>query len=150
MRLPSRFDRHKKESKGQAPRLAADGALPSWVGAALAENPERGGHQWSGGSHLPEQPEVENLGPTRPDTQLLSVKQAAHILSVSQKTVQRLLARGAVSCVRIGRSIRIHSSVIETLMQTGTGAADPKPADIKRIRHSRHPRTRQITGDLGN
>ena len=37
--------------------------------------------------------------------QLLSVKQVASYLSVSPKTVMRLVARG-LRCVRVGRSVR--------------------------------------------
>ncbi|MBK8915696.1 MAG: helix-turn-helix domain-containing protein [Phycisphaerales bacterium] len=41
-------------------------------------------------------------------TQLLTVRTAATLLSLSTRTVQSLISRGDLRVVRIGRSVRIH------------------------------------------
>jgi len=48
---------------------------------------------------------------------LLTVSEAAACLSVSQKTVRRMIEAGNLAFVRIGRSIRIHPEVIEKIMR---------------------------------
>ena len=50
---------------------------------------------------------------------LLRVDDAAMILKVSSKTIQRLVARGHLKAVRIGRSVRIPSSEIDHLIAAG-------------------------------
>jgi excisionase family DNA binding protein len=72
--------------------------------------------------------QVGNAASTPIDFQLLSVKQAAHILGVSQKTVRRLLARGGIKFVRIGRSVRIDHRELESVMKTGTDGRKLKAA----------------------
>jgi len=51
--------------------------------------------------------------------QLLRVDEAATILNVSSKTIRRLIARGDLRVVRIGRLVRIPSSEIERLIAGG-------------------------------
>ena len=46
----------------------------------------------------------------------MTVAEAAAMLRVSEKTTRRLIARGDLKAVRIGRSIRIHVSEIENLI----------------------------------
>ena len=43
----------------------------------------------------------------------MTVADAAAFLNVSTKTVRRLIERGALDCVKIGRSIRLRREVIE-------------------------------------
>ena len=50
---------------------------------------------------------------------LLRVDEAAAMLKVSSKTVRRLLARGDLKAVRVGRLVRIHSSEIDRLFAGG-------------------------------
>ena len=50
---------------------------------------------------------------------LLRMIEAAAILQVSSKTVRRLLARGDLRAVRIGRSVRIHSAELDNLIAGG-------------------------------
>ena len=50
---------------------------------------------------------------------LLCVDEAATILKVSSKTVRRLLARGDLRAVRIGRLVRIPSSEFDRLIASG-------------------------------
>jgi len=44
---------------------------------------------------------------------LMTVAETAAFLSVSTKTVRRLIAQGALDYVKIGRSIRLRREVIE-------------------------------------
>ena len=48
-------------------------------------------------------------------TELLSIKDVAKILKVSQTTVRRMLARGELKGVRVGRLWRIAQSEIDKL-----------------------------------
>jgi len=49
-------------------------------------------------------------------TPLMAVEQAATILHLSTKTVRRLIARGVLSPVRIGRSVRIREEDIARIV----------------------------------
>jgi excisionase family DNA binding protein len=59
-----------------------------------------------------------------PTQVFLRVDEAAAILKVSSKTVRRLLARGDLRAVRIGRSVRIQLSEIERLIAGGVRGGD--------------------------
>src|SRR6516164_8772160 len=48
-----------------------------------------------------------------PASPLMTVAEAAAFLSLSTKTVRRLIAQGALGYVKIGRSIRVCREVIE-------------------------------------
>ena len=50
---------------------------------------------------------------------LLRVAEAASFLQVSSKTIRRLVARGDLKAVRIGRLVRIHSSEIDRMIADG-------------------------------
>jgi excisionase family DNA binding protein len=39
----------------------------------------------------------------------MTVAEAAAVLRVSTKTIRRLIARGALGCVKIGRALRLRS-----------------------------------------
>ena len=52
----------------------------------------------------------------------MTVAEAAAFLSVSTKTVRRLIARGALGYVKIGRSIRLRREVIERYISGEDGA----------------------------
>ena len=54
-----------------------------------------------------------------PKLALLHVDEAATILNVSSKTIRRLLARGDLKAVRIGRLVRIRFSELENLIARG-------------------------------
>lgn len=51
--------------------------------------------------------------------QVYTVAETAALLSVSSRTVWRLIARGTLHAVRIGRSVRIDRRVIEKFVATG-------------------------------
>jgi excisionase family DNA binding protein len=50
---------------------------------------------------------------------LMTVQECAEALSVSQKTLRRLIGRGEIAAVRIGRSIRVKPSELERLRGMG-------------------------------
>ena len=50
---------------------------------------------------------------------LLTAKDAAHILNVSQRTIRRLIASGSIGAVRIGRSVRIRRRDLVALIGSG-------------------------------
>ena len=54
-----------------------------------------------------------------PNLALLRVEEAAAVLQVSSKTVRRLLTHGDLKAIRIGRSVRIHSSGLKNLIARG-------------------------------
>lgn len=49
-------------------------------------------------------------------TRLLTVAETASFFQVSEKTIRRMIGRGALPFVRIGRSIRIDPKVIEKIV----------------------------------
>ena len=51
---------------------------------------------------------------------LLSVEATALHLSVSTKTVRRLIARGSLPCCRVGRLVRIRAADLERFVASGT------------------------------
>jgi excisionase family DNA binding protein len=87
-------------------------SLPDWASEA--------GHFWSKESaHDSPHRSFDNrpiFSATRPDY-LLTVADVASRLSVSTKTIRRMIARGELAVVRIGRSIRIDPEVIEKIVR---------------------------------
>lgn len=53
--------------------------------------------------------------------QLLSVEDVAGVLSVSPKTVRRMLERDTLSCCRVGRLVRIQRADLERYIASSTG-----------------------------
>ena len=56
------------------------------------------------------------------EPEVLSIPQAGALLCVSSSTIRRLLARGELAWIRIGRSVRVHRSSIEQLIARSGGA----------------------------
>ncbi len=54
-------------------------------------------------------------GPLTLPKQVLTVAETASLFQVSEKTIRRMIARGALPVVRIGRSIRINPQEIEKI-----------------------------------
>lgn len=48
---------------------------------------------------------------------LLTVKEAAEILSLSERTIQRYLKSGELACVRLGRLVRIEVKDLEEFVE---------------------------------
>lgn len=60
--------------------------------------------------------------PTAP--RLLTRPQAADRLAVSVRTIARLIERGELPAVRVGRAVRVRSSDVDTLIDGGTDRND--------------------------
>jgi excisionase family DNA binding protein len=56
-------------------------------------------------------------GPLALPKQVLTVAETASFFQVSEKTIRRLIERGELPIVRIGRSVRIRQEVIETIVR---------------------------------
>jgi excisionase family DNA binding protein len=56
----------------------------------------------------------------------MTVRQAAQVLNVSERTVENLIAGGHLPVLRIGRAVRILSDELRTFMRKGT-------TDIKKV-----------------
>lgn len=76
---------------------AVAGELPEWVFAA--DQSER---------NVPKIP--------RPSASFLTVKEVGAQLRVSDRTIRRLIARGQLEAVRLGRSVRISPSSLERML----------------------------------
>ena len=61
--------------------------------------------------------------------QLRTVEQAADDLSVSIHTIRAWIARRKITCVRLGRAVRVPASEIDRLVEEGT-----MPAAQSRVR----------------
>ena len=48
---------------------------------------------------------------------LLTIRQVAEQLGLSPRTVSRLIKRGELTAIRLGRSVRIHPSELESLIR---------------------------------
>lgn len=59
----------------------------------------------------------------RGDQRLLTIVETARRLAVSTATVRRLLARGELRAVRIGRCVRITADSVAILAQRSEGGA---------------------------
>jgi excisionase family DNA binding protein len=51
-------------------------------------------------------------------SRLLTIKDVAELLQVSTRTVQRLIDRGELAAVRIGRSVRIRPEAVQSLTES--------------------------------
>ena len=81
---------------------AMSGELPAWVFAPDHSD-----------QHLPKT--------SPPAASHLTVKEVAAQLRVSQRTVRRLISRGLLQVVRIGRSVRITPAAIRSMLQANDG-----------------------------
>lgn len=54
---------------------------------------------------------------------LLSISEAQQRLSVSRSTINRLISKGEITCIHIGRSVRIPAEDIEAFVQRLRSAA---------------------------
>ena len=108
-----------QSSKGLRASFTSDnangkGGLPQWVSAsysALSNTADK--------VRLRNQKAAEKALPASQEQlpRLLTVSEAAACLSVSQKTIRRMIEVRNLAVIRIGRSIRIHPEVIEKIMR---------------------------------
>jgi excisionase family DNA binding protein len=125
--------RSKAHAPAATPQVLPSG-LPTWAAAPAATAARaKGGVAFpdpDGGNANPDDvPVVDAIGSLhkrrvatsrssrlRP---LLTVAQAAAILSVSERTVRRLIASGTIRGIRIGRSVRLEPRDIEQCIADG-------------------------------
>lgn len=65
---------------------------------------------------------------------LLTVKELAAALAVSELTVRRMIKRGQLTAVRINRSFRFEQEAVDAFLanvRTGPAAKPPTPAFMK-------------------
>ena len=85
------------------------GTVPDW--AQASDRLRLGGH-----GHQATRKSQDNDGPLSLLSGLLTVQSVAAVLNVSVKTVRRLISRGELQIVRIGRNIRIKPDILKALI----------------------------------
>jgi excisionase family DNA binding protein len=65
---------------------------------------------------------------------ILTPKELAHYLRLNLQTVYRMVARGDIPTIRIGRTVRFRKSVIEDWLE---GKTEFKPRGIKKKKRGR-------------
>jgi excisionase family DNA binding protein len=113
LKTASRLEASKASTFG----ASGEAGLPSWVRqhevrVSNKNNPDFGARQQPNGSVL-----NCTKGPPSQTIKLLTVAEAAWRLSLSEKTIRRMIEAGNLAVVRIGRSIRVHPEVIEKIMR---------------------------------
>lgn len=53
------------------------------------------------------------------EIELLSVRKTAQLLCLSESQVRKLIATRVLPCVKLGRSVRVRASDVETLVRQG-------------------------------
>ena len=67
---------------------------------------------------------------------LTTIAEAAERLALSRHTVIKLIERGELTTVKIGRSVRIHGSTIDRLMVEGGSTGKAKHERLARIQEA--------------
>lgn len=91
-----------KTSQELAPPQATSGELPAWVFAS-------------------DQSDQSPPNTSPPTASHLTAQEVATQLRLSQRTVRRLISRGQLQVVRIGRSVRITPAAIRSMLQDNDG-----------------------------
>jgi excisionase family DNA binding protein len=65
---------------------------------------------------------------------LLTLEEAASLLSLSPRTLSRLLRRGEIPTVRIGRLVRVRTSDIHSWVERQDELPDQSPPRLRSIR----------------
>jgi excisionase family DNA binding protein len=61
--------------------------------------------------------QADGLGSPRPP-RLLTIRDVAEFLQVSTRTVHRLIDRGELAVIRIGRSVRVRPEAVHALIES--------------------------------
>ncbi|WP_374211814.1 helix-turn-helix domain-containing protein [Erythrobacter fulvus] len=85
-------------ARSSEPPCSDPRGLPSWV------------HEPADVSGIPSQPQI------RSTSTLLTIAAVADQLMLSTRTVRRMIARGQLKAVRLGRSVRIAPSALEMIL----------------------------------
>jgi excisionase family DNA binding protein len=104
--------------------FASEATIPSWASELLdLSGPSTPAH---GGLTLGGAPHPADASPARTGSSslafLMTVTEAATALRVSTKTVRRMLDRGELDCVRVGRLVRIRAEDIGHYIGQDTNA----------------------------
>ncbi len=67
---------------------------------------------------------INDRNQTRIDRLLLTAREAARILSISERTLFTWTKRGEIQCVRIGRAVRYDPTDLKRWIQKRKSAAD--------------------------
>ncbi len=106
-----------KANKATTCDPSGEAALPPWVSeheplASKKPKPELRSRQ----KKKVEEADCALASPFQ-SAKLLTVAEAAWFLSLSEKTIRRMIEAGNLDIIRIGRSIRINPEVIEKIMR---------------------------------
>ena len=106
-----------KDSEAAICDASGEAALPSWVRKREPRASKK--VKLELGSRQKKKVEETNcrLAPPSQSVKLLSVAEAAWQLSLSEKTIRRMIYAGNLAVIRIGRSIRINPEVIEKIIR---------------------------------
>ena len=69
------------------------------------------------------EPESMNIVMEQQMSPLLSIAECQQLLGVSRSTIYRLIERQAISCVHIGRAVRIPSGDLKKFVEPSGGGA---------------------------
>ncbi len=100
-----------------AAKQGFDDSVPDWARSEV-KAPQRANACPAGSTTLRLRPfgdAAQGVDPLRP-APLLTVQQTAELLNVSTKTVSRLIMRGELTALRIGRSVRVSPVELERLL----------------------------------
>ena len=106
-----------KASEAAICDASGEAALPSWVRKREPRASKK--VKLELGSRQKKKVEETNCRLATPSqsVKLLSVAEAAWRLSLSEKTIRRMIEAGNLAVIRIGRSIRINPEVIEKIIR---------------------------------
>jgi excisionase family DNA binding protein len=62
---------------------------------------------------------MSSTQPQNPGAVLLTIKQAAAQLQISERTIFRLIEKGELNSISIGKSLRIHPEELERIAREG-------------------------------
>ncbi len=113
VRMHNRLERAPSDpSPPSADAPSRAGALPAWVLIHAKEAEDRRAAAAKDGP-----PPVGQAAAEAGDVTLQTVRQAAARAQLSPKTIYRLIARGELPAVRIGRSVRLRQCDLEALFE---------------------------------
>lgn len=61
--------------------------------------------------------------------QTISVREAAHILGLGNRSIYNAVSRGEIPSIRVGRRLLIPKKAIERLLEPGPRVPPPSPTD---------------------
>ncbi len=96
---------------------SAKSALPAWVSKHEPLAPQKSKPEFAARQRHKSIGANPWVAPLSQSTKLLTVAEAAWLLSLSQKTIRRMISTGSLAVIRLGHSIRINPEVIEKIIR---------------------------------